>query len=312
MNRRLWALLLFACMCIALGGCKLARADGMETEQDKLVGVFITKEYLDLFDMEGYLNDNIASLSKGGNIEVKDDGRYQGRIYAELIPQTYTNEETGEKSEHWEYAFTEVDGVPFFYARVAPPEGDSYYANSSGDIVCDGHFTVGDNMSLKGTLYITPESLNTVYINPVYQQADGRLFVTTGSGNSFVGDRSEGIAVTTTLEEMRTVTENGEKREESCRVEISIALKYPPKSVSIIRMNSEDAVLSREEYAPETLPKSMNGDGAAYIVVETHSASSSGETVSRELYEPGDTYFTSYSARADGFCEGKYVGLEWE
>ena len=47
---------------IFLSGCQLAAGDGLTVESERLIGVFITKEYLDLFDFDAYLEDNISDF----------------------------------------------------------------------------------------------------------------------------------------------------------------------------------------------------------------------------------------------------------
>lgn len=54
-------LLMQLLMLTLLSGCQLAREDEGENG-DRLVGVFVTTEYIDLFDMERYLNDNLRAV----------------------------------------------------------------------------------------------------------------------------------------------------------------------------------------------------------------------------------------------------------
>ena len=77
----LLALFLFA-------GCQLAKEEGGETEsaeRDRLIGVFLTRKHLDLFDWEGYFNDNAGALAGGGHaIDETDTAAYGGRLHATL------------------------------------------------------------------------------------------------------------------------------------------------------------------------------------------------------------------------------------
>ena len=97
----------------ALAGCQLAlESAGANTNGDRLIGVFITNEYLDLFDFEGYLNDNINSF-RGGEIDAERSNthKYQGRLYAVLVPKAHVNEETGESTVTHEYVFEGIEGI---------------------------------------------------------------------------------------------------------------------------------------------------------------------------------------------------------
>ena len=79
--KRIFALILVVCM---LTGCQLASEKTPEDRiQDKLVGVFITFEYLDAdFDFEGWLKDNPGAISDG---ETKLDFD-ESMAYSERIP----------------------------------------------------------------------------------------------------------------------------------------------------------------------------------------------------------------------------------
>jgi hypothetical protein len=69
MIKRSLAVCLAVCFLLTLAGCQLAVEDAGGTNNgDRLIGVFVTKEYLDLFDTEGYLNDNISKLSGSGKV----------------------------------------------------------------------------------------------------------------------------------------------------------------------------------------------------------------------------------------------------
>ena len=69
-------LLLILIFVLSLSGCQLARTD-LESTGDRLVGVLVTEEYLDLFDMEAYLNDNL-NVFKGDMVLDGDISDYQG------------------------------------------------------------------------------------------------------------------------------------------------------------------------------------------------------------------------------------------
>ncbi len=59
---------------------------GTDGNGDRLIGAFITSEYLnDLYDMEGYLNDHAASLMNNSSITIGNDSRYEGKLVATVI-----------------------------------------------------------------------------------------------------------------------------------------------------------------------------------------------------------------------------------
>ena len=85
--KKLIALILAVCM---LAGCQLAREEKNEDRlQDKLAGVFVTFERLDLdFDIEGWLSDNPGAL-KDGEVTLEPG---EGMAYQEKLSVTLSDE----------------------------------------------------------------------------------------------------------------------------------------------------------------------------------------------------------------------------
>jgi len=97
MKRNLLKAMCCVFMLFAFSSCQLAREDmGASAGGDKLAGVFITAEYIDLFDMEGYLNDNLKSFQGGTVIAGGNTQKYQGRLYATVTKKALGGEGTGE------------------------------------------------------------------------------------------------------------------------------------------------------------------------------------------------------------------------
>lgn len=315
MNKRLY--LCFALLfLLSLSSCQLAREDGMNIHNnDRLVGVFITQEHIDLFDFDSWMEDNIHTIGQGGEITVSDSEQYSGRIYAELKSIIHIDEETGEEFETWEYQFEDLDGIPFFISDIKHPDGEIYTTTSSDGKISDSHLSIGNDTSLDGTIYVTPNARDMIpaYINPVYQSSNGQVYLTSGDGMSLSGDMSEGAVYTITLDEKHMVTENGETTEESFKVTVNFAIKYPPTKVTIVQMGSENIPISQKEYSPAALPEKMEiNPEAEYVIVETQSSSLDGDMINREILSKEEEYFTSYITGNNGICEGKAVSLVWQ
>ena len=300
---------------VLLTGCQLAKADGDAAENARLVGVFLTTEYLDLFDFESYFEDNISKALNGGEVPMADTERYGGRVYAELVEKPYTSEETGETHSIWDYVFTELDGIPFFKAEVTDPNGLNFIGTFTDGTISDMHFATGnENTTLEGTLYVMPNGFNAVYVNPVYQSSDGRVFVTSGNGISTSGNSSEGAMMSTTLTETHSKNENGEETSEYFEVTLHVSVKNRPESIRIIQMDAQSAVADREEYHPDSLPGQIKvHPETEYIILETQAASPNGETTfSRVLIDDAESYITAYAARPDGIIAPRGIELIWE
>ena len=306
MNRKISILILAMLLLLtSLGGCQLAQPDA-GAESDRLVGVYITREHLDLFDLEGYLNDN-PELLTGGEIQL--DGApdaYSGRLYATVQTGTLTSDE-GERYEDREYVFEGVDGIPMFFARCTDSAGNSYWASFQGDGVSDGSWNLGDKIELSGTIYVTGRRAD-FYFNPVYQSADGSVYLTAGQGTS--GDLAGASSFSHALSESRTVTEqDGETRTEETHVEVTIQGMCPPEQVTVLQMGADGVLLQRDSWTPADLPDSIEpGAETAYLIVETQDAD---KKITRALYERGEEFLRTYLLGADGICLPRDVQLDW-
>lgn len=313
---KLLVLLLAAALLTASAGCRLAREDaGFGAQEDRLIGVLLTTEYLDLFDFEGYLNDNLGGFA-GGEIEIDGDAReYQGRLYAVVVTKTVTNEETGETIETEEYEFPGIDGIPYFTVR----EGEGTTASISNGLISDGHVAIshGDeenSITMEGTLYVTPDAGRTYYFNPVYQSADGRVYAMSGSGYTAGGVRDEGEAYAQTLTATTTVTKDGKAVSDTVSVKVTIHVMRPPEKIVIVEMDEDNVMVTREVYAPGAAPEAITPEeSTAYIVMETHKRDAGGkEIVVRGLYDKKAGTLEMFALREDGVCVKQWAQILWE
>ena len=92
-------------MAFTASGCTLAVPEaGKDGKGDRLIGAFITSEYLDLYDMEGYLNDHAASLMNNSSITIGNDSRYEGKLVA------IVDKEGAQSSSEWKISFGGIKG----------------------------------------------------------------------------------------------------------------------------------------------------------------------------------------------------------
>ena len=146
MNKRI--LILVLAMTMFLTGCQLAvetvNEQGMR-DPDRLVGVVVTTEYLDLFDMEGYLEDNLGSIMAGKNPDQSD---YQGRVYAQEEVE-YTDSQDGVPCYTTYYNFDHVDGIALlYYTAHTYTEGGELLAEFTTGIIHDGLWDVQFGMHI--------------------------------------------------------------------------------------------------------------------------------------------------------------------
>jgi len=307
-------LILCSLALCALSGCQLAKeTEGSDAYEDKLIGVFITTKYLDLFDFEGYLNDNFNSLQSGEiSMDRRNTQEYQGRIYAALLPGTHTNEEENTTIETHEYIFEGIDGIPYCVPTIRATEVEnSYIATMSDPAISDGHTSIfcGDDeksVSLDGTIYVTPSgSIHHYYFNPVYQSADGSVYLVSGEGFSFSTESlGEGAVYSQTLDAATTATENGTVITDTTSIKVSISVISAPERIVIVQMDNDNALIFQTEYKPGALPDVIALEpNTAYFIVETHKRDDmESPIISRDIYGKDTENIETFFVRADGFC----------
>ncbi len=277
---------------LLLGGCSLARPDAGEGDsagRDKLIGCFITTEYIDTFDFEAYFNDHASDFVNGGEVVIDNTADYNGRIYAQMVEEYFTDS-MGETHSTWSFEFTGLEGVAYF-APYIEKDGESYTTFVTGEGLQNVHNKVnstdfGNWAELSARLYVPVDTENELvgdefcyYMNPVYQAGDGSVYLVPGSGYAS-NLTAPGIEMTTKLHEEVSHTTNGVTTELVSSVEIECVAVYVPTSVTVIQMAKDGVVLAVESFLPEELPEEyMPEAGCEYIIMETHAFDSEGNDV---------------------------------
>ena len=287
--KKLAIALIFA-LALMLPGCSLLREEGEPADADRLVGVYITENYIDSFDFEAYVQDNASPLSGGGEISREDAAKYTRRIYAEI---------TDGKTSF------PIEGIAFIAARYEK-DGESCTGSDYGDKLADVHLSinVSDDMEttvLTGRLFADSGAGHmSAYCNPVYQQADGRVYLVPGEGVS-----ANMGSMTHSLSESCESAKKGE-RGYGMDITLEVEGRRPSEKLAVLLYSAEGALLSRTEYAPEEMPEEISAAGAAWAVFEDYTADYSGEPqVIRQLIaagsdegflslhlEPGESFYT--------------------
>lgn len=298
--RRTMALLLALCMTAPLTGCQLAREEQAAT-RDRLVGALVTLQSLDLFDMEGYLNDHPGSISQGGAVELAGGpSEYDGRLYA--------------VATDGEYRFDGVEGALMLLSVETEADGSSVVRNQVDDWLTDVHQGVRYvderrcEQSLEATLCLSPAGSGAnVRLNPVYRAGDGSVYAMEGQCGRFdFTDRGETGAMA--LAEEWTETESGNTSAEAIRVQLNVRMEAPSKRITVCQMDADDRELTRREYAAEALPERIAPEAdAAWLLVEHRAADG---TVQRTICEPGDACLEVFTDGGD-VCIARSIDLDW-
>lgn len=264
-------------LALGLGGCQLARADLQEeTQADRLIGMYITQEYLDLFDSDRYFNDHINQIMSGKELSA---GEAESREYGERIYAVYR--ETDKAAGN--YVFEGLEGISFFNARTQ--EGDAFELQADPEVT-DIKVGVSDSgQEMEGTIYCPTDRQAVFYCNPVYQTEKGEVYLLAGTGVS--GNLTDGASFQQRLNESRTANVNGEESSESCTFSINICGQDSYDSYVITEMNEQDQKINEAVYPAAEVPDSITVlPDTAYLICISYQTDGGGAgKASRQLIE---------------------------
>lgn len=324
MSRRLKVIFCTMMSAILLAGCQLAKEEAeLQQERDRLIGVYMTTDYLDTFDFERYMEENIGDIMNGGEVSIdsNEQSSYQNRIYATVVEEVFVDEVSGEKVTHQSYKFKDLEGIGY-YSPVCheTEEGNAYVAIESDAGICDAksHITgtdAGDMIQLEGTIYQCPdeEDMVEIYCNPVYQCPDGRVYLVSGQGMSFSGG-GEGATMSHKVEDKITVNENGEEKTYVNSVEIHLKTTYAPEKIIVMQMDASGNKIDTQEYVPGKLPEEIKPlADTEYLLLETYTLDDSGaSSVTRKMVGKEETFFQTLYVGERKVCEQDWTDIKWE
>ena len=307
MKRNLFAAVMTAGLLLSLTGCQLAKEES--SGQDRLVGAFITTEYLDLMDMDAYLTDHLDEVTKGGEILVDGDtSAYQERIYG--VNQS-------DDPEHPDYTFPGLEGIAIYYILVDDGE-DSYWTSSTaGEAQLYTAFNLNDAMDeivVTADLYVSADGgLHSFYANPIYQTAEGELYLIGGTGISGEMD-DDGVQMSQTLNEINTITRQGKTTQQRFEIKLNYNAVYPIEKTVLLQLDQNNQVIRRQEFLPGQAPETLTpAEETSYLLVESCRTDSQGETViDREIVSRGEDSLYTYSLQPSGFFTKQATQVLWE
>lgn len=294
-------------LAVGLSGCQLAQPDQETAQADRLIGVYMTTEYLDLFDIEGYLEDHLNKVWPGGEI-TGDTSAYEGRVYAV-------------RTESGNYVFEGVpDGVNAFWPLETEADGSLVHANACGPEVQGGadlfYGDEGTEQTCAVTLYLDARKGNAAYFNPVYQTAEGEVYLTAGTGISFYDEASTqaGGSFSQTLSAQTTVSDStGKVQTDSFSVEATVEFWTPPDAIAITQMSGDGRVLRRDVFGGEELPDTLTKEPETVYYIVEECRTEWGETAVERTLEEEDCEAFSFVQSGEGaFCTPHTITLTAE
>ncbi|MDD5804740.1 hypothetical protein ACTQWG_16480 [Blautia sp. HCP3S3_H10_1] len=309
------AMILMACFS---GGCTLAVPDaGTEGQGDQLIGAFITSEYLDLYDMEGYLNDHASSLMRNDSITIGSDERYEGKLMATV------DKGEGKPSSEWKISFGNIKGEYMLMPVTRDADGNTSVGNLCSESICDSYLNYnvtdeGEEQEVKGKVYQIPSETEQIYyVNPVYQKENGEIYAMSGNGYSNGSETTEGDTIAATLSGEAVFTENGKSQKKTSTVTIQFASMYKPVRTILYQMNDANQVLKQVAYKPSAIPDTLKVEpGTAYIIEETHKEKPDGKIITARtllnLQQDGEenVYLETWYPLSNGLISKKEVEIQ--
>ena len=126
----------------------------------------------------------------------------------------------------------------------------------------------GTNWDYSATVYVHCGGLEVFYTNPVYQDSEGRVYLTAGPGIS--SEIVDGSSMSQAMSSEYTISSEGETQTYSMRVEVTFMGAELPRSYRVLHMSKDSELLRAEDYTPETLPEELRPcEGAEYLIIET-------------------------------------------
>lgn len=289
--KRLIAVLLAVLM---LSGCQLASEEQKGNRmEDKLVGVFVTFNHLDLeFDIEGWLRDNPGALKDGGvTLEPGEGMEYGGRLWAEVT------------EEGWR--FPEHEGIV-----MGQMWREDYWVGFSTEGFCE-HETSShrtdtlDSIEEEGTVCFPAGAEVMLCANPVYMTPEGTYYAV--QGNSFHSQLEDG-SMSQSVSDERTWTVEGETHTYRAQFTTTVQGVTLADTVVMVWMSGDHRELGRAEYVPGELPEALTPPAeAAYLIVEEVTGGES----ARKLYQPGDEPVRVFYQGEQPWCLPEFVEIQW-
>ena len=318
-NVRLSALTVFLpvgfLVCL-LTACSLAAEDGdSQTGGDRLVGMFLTTEYVDTVDWDRV---DISSVTKGGTVYGSEE-----KIYGTF------------DQEQGEYIFEGLEGYSLGVMKMKSDDGQSHLATAASDCFTDVKLSMGDRENIcSGILYYDQTQIGSdyelykdesykeiyegqdivvnnviqedgseiyevcadgkelrLYGNAVYETRDGTVYLVPDSG---VQVGADGGDLSVTLSDTATEVDNGKKTEMKNTFQATYRGGCPTQAVKFTWQDKDGKVLKEEGYAEDEIPASIKwGEKTAYILVKLQKAD---ETAEYDLIREDDETYMLYTA----------------
>lgn len=301
--KRLYTVLALAFLACLLTGCRLAleEVQVQDSAEDRLVGVFVTEEYLNVGTPE-------LTVNSGGEISFVEN--------REGIEGTLIFDEHGPK----DIVFDGIEGYGIYDIEVWNEEQRIYTSYAIADDVFSdrywamtGNDTSEDN-TVEATIYVNRDGPAGLYYNPVYQTAQGDVYMQPGTGLSWA-EGVERSSSTHTLSQEWKATENGQETAWKSSFIIHNVCADGTVSYSLLFMGEDNRVT--EVMTGDELAKMWEAGKwelavsteTAYLILEQENGS--GDT-RRTICNKGEASLEFLQSSDGGYMVKRQMNILWE
>lgn len=287
---------------IILSGCSLALEEITAAQQDQLVGVFVTGEYVTVGTPE-------LEIDRRGEIKVKEQ---EEKLYGSV--------DTFYGGSDCPVSFDGLEGFGIYSMQIWDENQQSFVGYSTADPFFDElrydiiDRDIGKEENMEGVLYVDGDSFLQLYVNPVYQQADGSVYLVQGKGLSS-DSMGNGVKFSQSIGQTVNIT-NGEAETESNRkftVQVvgtvaasDMELLFMDKGNDIIQALSGEQL---EELCQEQWPQLEVPQGVEYLILQQ--TGKNGDTT-RDICSKGQDSLRVIMPTGSIYLRPCYVTLIWK
>ena len=330
------AVTVIAALCAGLVfKVSLAKPVEADATGDKLIGVFVTEDYVDTFDIDSFAHENADKLVNGNvTLSLEDSLKYQSRIYAVKSEKTSTGED-GSEVKSPVYDFEGIDGLKCLFLTEMQSRTVSDYSGEfidndypchtlDSDMECSSVFSHNVDESAAGAdtnetelncyVYAFADSSKEfigMYCNPVYQDSEGNVYLTSGQCILTGGDAgSEGLTLTNTINESYTETSvTGKTVSEKMSIAVTLQIVSAPVNFLFTQYDSSGMAIDSQNFAPENMPDEYRINvGCEYIVV---TETDKDGQIKRSLIDKEASDYTYYVASGKSYANSRKCELIW-
>lgn len=302
-GKRLRAVPALALSVSLLTGCRLAleEAQVQDSAEDRLVGVFVTEEYLDRGAPE-------LTVNSGGEISFVEN--------RDGIEGTLIFDEHGPK----DIVFDGIEGYGIYDIEVWNAEQGIYTSYAiADDVFSDGYWaTTGNDTSeaneVEVTIYVDQDGPAGLYFNPVYQTARGDVYMQPGTGLSWA-EGVWGASSTYTMSQEWKASKNGQETAMKSDFTIHIVCADGTVSYNLLFMGEDNRVT--EVMTGDELVKMWEAGQwglavpteTAYLILEQENGS--GDT-RRTICNRGEASLEFLQSEDGGYMAKRQMNILWE